>query len=447
MAQNITLMGANYSDVPSVLLPKTGGGQASFVDVTATTATASDVASGKVFFNAQGQQTTGSASGGGSDSFVIDVIEDSQDYGFFTYDQSFADMKSAIQAGKNISFTSWGDAIMGCVNGSGYHTNYTVDGRTFTECVSFQIVGNESGRFYNAYYGYSDGDLEQTNIQIFMGSATAPATISGTGASVTSNTNSITLSKTLSVTPSVTEGYVNSGTAGNSAVSLSASVTTKGATTYRASTSQQTIAGDTYLTGTQTIAPVSQTNLEAGNIKSGTTISISDGQSNIWSVTGTYTGSGGSGIGTLLNTTALGSFSTSSTSATDTNKDVTVTGVNGYDLLIVETSVDTKVASRHSCTTKLIWLLNGTTLGTVSSATIATATWNSKQSSNNTNATTRANTTANGIYPYDCSISSTNNGTATMNMYIKYNNTQTGTINGSYTTRVYGVKIYNLIGG
>ena len=47
MAQNITLWGASYSDVPSVNLPKTGGGTASFTDVTDTTATASDVATGK----------------------------------------------------------------------------------------------------------------------------------------------------------------------------------------------------------------------------------------------------------------------------------------------------------------------------------------------------------------------------------------------------------------
>lgn len=32
MAQNITLMGANYADVPAILLPKTGGGQALFID-------------------------------------------------------------------------------------------------------------------------------------------------------------------------------------------------------------------------------------------------------------------------------------------------------------------------------------------------------------------------------------------------------------------------------
>lgn len=32
MAKNITLMGANYPDVPAVQLPKTGGGTARFVD-------------------------------------------------------------------------------------------------------------------------------------------------------------------------------------------------------------------------------------------------------------------------------------------------------------------------------------------------------------------------------------------------------------------------------
>ena len=32
MAQNITIMGASYSDVPAVTLPKTGGGTAIFYD-------------------------------------------------------------------------------------------------------------------------------------------------------------------------------------------------------------------------------------------------------------------------------------------------------------------------------------------------------------------------------------------------------------------------------
>lgn len=32
MSQNITLLGASYSDVPAVTLPKTGGGTAKFID-------------------------------------------------------------------------------------------------------------------------------------------------------------------------------------------------------------------------------------------------------------------------------------------------------------------------------------------------------------------------------------------------------------------------------
>ena len=65
MAQNITLMGASYTAVPGVQLPKTGGGTALFTDVTGTTATAADVASGKIFFLANGSQATGTNSGGG----------------------------------------------------------------------------------------------------------------------------------------------------------------------------------------------------------------------------------------------------------------------------------------------------------------------------------------------------------------------------------------------
>ena len=64
MSQNITLLGASYSDVPSVELPKTGGGTASFTDVTDTTATASDVALGKYFYLANGVKTLGTGSGG-----------------------------------------------------------------------------------------------------------------------------------------------------------------------------------------------------------------------------------------------------------------------------------------------------------------------------------------------------------------------------------------------
>lgn len=66
MAQNITLLGASYSDVPSVLLPKTGGGTAQFDDTTiaSNAASASDITSGKLAF-VNGLLITGTGGGGG----------------------------------------------------------------------------------------------------------------------------------------------------------------------------------------------------------------------------------------------------------------------------------------------------------------------------------------------------------------------------------------------
>lgn len=117
----------------------------------------------------------------------------------------------------------------------------------------------------------------QATKDVATGSATAPASISGSSATVSTGTNTLTLTKTVSVTPSVSAGYVAAGTAGNSSVSLSASVTTKAAATITPTTSNQTIAAGTYLTGAQTIK--GDANLVAGNIKSG--VSIFD-------VTGSY---------------------------------------------------------------------------------------------------------------------------------------------------------------
>ena len=110
----------------------------------------------------------------------------------------------------------------------------------------------------------------QQTKSVASGSATAPATISGTSASVSTGTNTLTLSKTISVTPTVSAGYVSSGTAGNSNVSLTASVTTKAAATITPGTSNQTIASGTYLTGTQTIS--GDSNLVASNIVYGKSI-------------------------------------------------------------------------------------------------------------------------------------------------------------------------------
>lgn len=150
----------------------------------------------------------------------------------------------------------------------------------------------------------------QASKSVASGTVTAPASISGTSATVSTGTNTLTLSKTVSVTPNVsTAGYISSGTAGNSSVSLTASVTTKGATTYNTSSSDQTIASGTYLTGTQTIRGVTVSGLSAGNIASGVTVKVGDAADDdrITSVTGSlefvtyYTGTGNPSSGTGSN--------------------------------------------------------------------------------------------------------------------------------------------------
>ena len=150
--------------------------------------------------------------------------------------------------------------------------------KTVTPTTSLQTITYDTNQGYNG--------LEQVKVNAMpTGSATSPTSISGSSASVSTGTNTITLSKTVSVTPRVTTaGYISAGTAGNSSVSLTASVTTKAAATITPTTSNQTIASGTYLTGTQTIA--GDANLVAGNIKSGV---------QIFGVTGSYTGGSGSG--------------------------------------------------------------------------------------------------------------------------------------------------------
>lgn len=59
MAQNVTIAGASYPDVPSITVPKTGGGTADFTDVSDTTADAVDVADGEVFYSSGGVRSIG----------------------------------------------------------------------------------------------------------------------------------------------------------------------------------------------------------------------------------------------------------------------------------------------------------------------------------------------------------------------------------------------------
>ena len=192
--------------------------------------------------------------------------------------------------------------------------------------------------------------------------------------------------------------------------------------------------------GTATFTDVTDTTASAADVATGKYFYTAAGVR----TAGTNSGGGGGGGPELLATQSLGTISTSSTSAVDTGQTVAVSGINGYDALIVETSVDTKTNNRHTATIQYIWLTGSSNVSTKNGATIATATMNCKLNSSGTGST-RSNTTKYGIYVNTASTPSS--GSTTLAMYERYNSTQTGTINGSYTVRVYGLKLYDLIGG
>lgn len=663
MAQNITIMGASYSDVPAVTLPKTGGGTASFDDTTDANATAAEIAQGKTAY-VNGSKVVGSATSRTSSDLTVSGATVTAPAGYYASQASKTVASGSVTAPSSISGA--GATLNFTPNPATFHmtkdvsitpnvttAGYISAGTAGTSSVSLSaqatglvnstitpsttdisIAANGAGAYWVTASAKVAGDADlvaenikkdvsifgvtgtyegsgatlqaKTNINPTTSSQTitpdtgydglssvqinampngmvvAPAMINDRSATVSTGTNTLTLSKIVLVTPTViTAGYISSGSTGNSAVSLTANVTTKAAATITPSTTDQTIASGTYLTGTQTIA--GDANLVPANIAENVTIfgvtgthsgqiinnqqkSVTPTESaqtvtpdtgytglsevSVGAISSTYVGSGitrrdsddidsvgetgyytvqipngyyaedaeykirrfslptatsathtgtskisggitpgtanqylninspgmvidtasyyqingdanlipqniangvsifgvtgtHSGGYTLLGSLSLGTISTSSTTATDTGKSITVQGINNYDLLVCECSVATITNGRHAATTRLIWLTSSSDIATKSTATILGSTLNIKVSSSGV-ATSRASATTYGVYAYACSLS---DGSATISIYQRYNSTQTGTINGSYTMRVYGVKIYDLIGG
>ena len=148
MAQNITLLGASYSAVPAVNLPKTGGGTATFTDVTDTTAAASDVATGKYFYTAAGVRTQGTSSGGGGGMNVQAWIGRSARTAN-SYGATSATITVAVTGTYTVSWSAWRSSSSGTM-GTNLHVNSTTgtNQQTFTNTYGQQI--QLTNQHYNA---------------------------------------------------------------------------------------------------------------------------------------------------------------------------------------------------------------------------------------------------------------------------------------------------------
>ena len=194
--------------------------------------------------------------------------------------------------------------------------------------------------------------------------------------------------------------------------------------------------------GTATFTEVTDTTATAADVATGKYFYTAAGVR----TQGTNSGGGGGGGLTLIQTTSIGSLSTSSTSAADTGKTVSCASTTGwadYDLLLVDISVDTKTNGRHTSTVTPVILTGTSNVTTKNTYTVGSNKWNSKLGSTGT-ASTRQSTTAYGVYINAASVSS---NTLNMTVYYRYNSNSTGTLNGTYTARVYGIKLIDLIGG
>lgn len=206
-------------------------GSATLVDLTGTTATADKILSGYGAFGADGAWMDGTAiasSGSGV------VWQDSQGYVHLS-DEGDIPLQT-----KTVTPSETAQAI---TPDNGY---YALD-KVNVGAISSSYVGSDiarrsssdltaSGATVTVPSGYYSAQASKT---VASGSVTAPTSIGGTAATVTTGTNTLTLSKTVSVTPNVTAaGYISSGTAGNSSVSLTASISTR-------SSSDLTVSGAT----------------------------------------------------------------------------------------------------------------------------------------------------------------------------------------------------------
>ena len=242
------------------------------------------------------------------------VSQDGKDSNGFHYTvaESIGNNDSGYSDTKISMYTWNSNGISLDYQGVYYDTSVANAGSDSVE--SGKVFFNSSGYSYGTATARSSSDLTVSGATVTVpagiyksnatktissGSATPASSISATGATVTTGTNTLTLTKTVSNTPQVSAGYISNGTAGNTDVSLTASINTRsssdltvsGATVtapagYYASSASKSVASGTEGTPTATKGAVSNHQVSvtpsvtntagyiSGSTKTGTAVTV-----------------------------------------------------------------------------------------------------------------------------------------------------------------------------
>lgn len=263
------------------------------IDITDTTAIASDVAVGKYFYNASGVKTAGTASTGGS---AVIVRETNQDGGEIVHVYSdntielaqttavasdVASGKKFYNAGGTLTTGTYTPTVPNLQAKTGINpteSSQTVQADSgYDGLSSVQINAVPSSYVGSSIDRRSSSDLtssgaivtvpagyyaESASKSIPSGSTTTPATSITANPTISVNATGLitaTASASKSVTPTVSAGYISSGTAGQVSVSGSSTqqLSTQAAITITPTKSQQTaVASGKYTTGAVTVAAI-----------------------------------------------------------------------------------------------------------------------------------------------------------------------------------------------
>lgn len=154
-------------------------------------------------------------------------------------------------------------------------------------------------------------------------------------------------------------------------------------------------------------------------------------------------GGGGSDKITLLKTQDLGHIQYSSTSAGyvgDTT--IQLSGLDEYDMLLLCVyNTDTPTSGYHKSTVSVIQLIASNSANISKENYAVNAYQNAKYGTGGNWGITSTNVGVYGGTP-NGGNAKISYGNATIGILAKYNSTNTGTINGNYIAKVYGIKVY-----